>query len=141
MRCIREKLWQRPQLLLSRPADGLQLSRRLWFYSSTLPELIVDIVRFVDNNQPGWVECEFTDAEGRRHLIIEKVPGVTSENLDVGSKYPTPGAVRCVVLKRYEDETGRELVCISTASPWSIESTEGLSEFTVPAILITSVVE
>ena len=79
------------------------------------------------------------DAKGRRHLIIEKVPMVAVTNLDADSKYPTPGTVACEVLKRYRDETGLELAQVSTALPWSIESAEGLSEFTVLASLITSV--
>jgi hypothetical protein len=100
--------------------------------------LMVQIARFVDSHQPGWVECEFVDAEGRRHLIIEKVPVVTAEDLDADSEYPKSGTVRCEILKRYRDEKGQELVSITTARPISIESTEGASEFTVPANLIAS---
>ena len=55
----------------------------------------------VDSHQPGWVECEFVDAEGRRHLIIEKVPVVTAEDLDADSEYPKSGTVRCEIVKRY----------------------------------------
>jgi hypothetical protein len=64
---------------------------------------------------------------------------VTTEDLDADSDYPKPGAVRCEVLKRYQNERGQELVCITTKEPWDIESTEGASEFTVPARLIASV--
>jgi hypothetical protein len=99
----------------------------------------VQIVRFVDSHQPGWVECELVDAEGRRHIIIDKVPVLTGEDLDADSEYPTLGSVPCKVLKRYQDKNGRQLVCVSTARPTDIESKEGLSEFTVPASLVTSV--
>jgi hypothetical protein len=102
-----------------------------------MPDLMVQIVRFADSHQPGWVECEFADAEGRRHLIIEKVPVVTAEDLDADSKYPKPGTVRCQIIRRYRNEKGKEFVCITTDRPFGIESTEGLSEFTVPANLIT----
>ena len=98
----------------------------------------VQIVRFVDIHQPGWLECEFVDAAGRRHSIIEKVPVLTSESLDADSKYPTLGRVPCEVLRRCQDEGGRELLCVSTARPADIETKEGLSEFTVPASLMTS---
>lgn len=103
-----------------------------------MSDLMVQIVRFAVNNQPGWVECEFVDAGGRRHSIIEKIPVVTAEDLDADSEYPRPGTVRCEIIKRYRDEKGQELVCINTDRPICIESTEGLSEFTVPANLITS---
>jgi hypothetical protein len=99
----------------------------------------VQIVRFVHSHQPGWVECEFDDAEGRRHTIMDNVPILTLENLDADSRYPRPGIVRCFVLNRYQNDKGEELVRIGTGKPDGIESKEGLSEFTVPASRITSV--
>jgi len=98
----------------------------------------VQIIRFVDTHQPGWVECEFVDAEGRRHIIIDKVPVLSSNDLRADSEYPTLGSVPCEVLKRYQDGTGRDLVCVSTASI-GIESKERLSEFTVLAGSVTAV--
>jgi hypothetical protein len=36
-----------------------------------MKELAIQIVRCVDDrNQPGWIECEFTDVEGRRHGTV-----------------------------------------------------------------------
>jgi len=70
--------------------------------------LAVQIVRFVGSDFPGWVECELVDAEGRRHILKDKVPLFTVEVLDAGSKYPTPGTVLCEVLERYQDEQGQE---------------------------------
>ena len=46
----------------------------------------VQIMRYVDGHEPGWVECEFTDAEGRKHRIIDKVPIFTARPLDGASK-------------------------------------------------------
>jgi hypothetical protein len=65
--------------------------------------ICVQIVRFVDSHQPGWVECELVDAARPRHIIIEKVPVVTTKDLDANSKYPALGSVPCEVLKRYQD--------------------------------------
>ena len=96
-------------------------------------ELVVEIVRFVDDTQPGAVACEFVDAAGCRHTIIDKVPMFTVESLDAESQYPQPGVVRCVVLNRWLDATGRQVVRISTADPDVIESSEDLSEFVVLA--------
>lgn len=101
--------------------------------------LSVQIVRFADSYQPGWVECVFVDAARHIHTIIEKVPVVTAEDLDADSRYPTIGSVPCEVLERYQDEAGQELVCVSTAGPADIETQEGLSKFTVPAGLVTQV--
>jgi len=78
------------------------------------------------------------DAGGRRHSIIEKIPVVTAEDLDADSEYPRPGTVRCEIIKRNRDAKAQDFVCNNTDRPICIESTEGLSEFTVPANLITS---
>ncbi len=99
-----------------------------------LPEVVdlaVKIVRFVDEHQPGIVACEFIDAHGHHHTIIEKAPVLSVEVLDADSKYPRPGAARCVVLNSWRDTSERDLVRISTTHPYGIESSEGLSEFVV----------
>jgi hypothetical protein len=60
--------------------------------------LAADIVRFVDESQPGWVKCEFVDAEGQRHTLIDKVPIFTVDGLNETSEYPRPGQVRCELI-------------------------------------------
>jgi hypothetical protein len=96
-----------------------------------IENLAVQIVRFVDKHNPGIVECEFTDAEGRRHAFVDKAPIFTSEFLWVDSSYPKPGEMQCEVLARWRDANGRELARISTANPLGDETAEGLSEFVV----------
>jgi hypothetical protein len=103
-----------------------------------MQSLAVQIFRFVDSAFPGWVECELVDAYGRRHVLKDKVPIFTIEDLGADSKYPSPGSVRCEVAERYKNENGNELVRASTAKPDGVESTEGLSEFTVLASAVTS---
>jgi len=98
----------------------------------------VQIVRFVDSDFPGGVECELLDAVGRHHIIKAKVLIFTAQDLHAGSTYPTPGFVACEVIERYRNENGLELVRVSTVKPYHIESTEGLSEFTVSASLVSS---
>ena len=99
--------------------------------SPTVNNLAVEIVRYVRDDQPGWVACEFMDAEGRRHTIVDKVPVVSSEMLDASSQYPRPGFVGCTVLREWRDVNGRDLARVSTETPRWIESTEGLTEFVV----------
>ncbi len=48
----------------------------------------VEIVRFVDDSQPGWVECRLVDARGQEWLFVEKVPIVTSSDLTALTPYP-----------------------------------------------------
>jgi hypothetical protein len=101
--------------------------------------LAVQIVRFVDDCQPGVVACEFSDAAGRLHTLIDKVPIFSLEDclLDEKSDYPRPGVVRVEVMSRSRDVDGREVVRITTEIPDHVDSTEQLSEFSVFATQIS----
>ncbi len=63
----------------------------------------VEIVRYTDDHQPGFVECRLTDVTGRVWSFEEKVPVVTDDYLDAGSRYPCVGSVGCAVLGRDGD--------------------------------------
>jgi hypothetical protein len=92
--------------------------------------LEVQIVRYVDDSFPGWVECRFSGAAGRIHTLVDQYPTLTEEMLDESSQYPLPGTLHCEVLSRHSDSRGCELASIGTPG---VESTEGLSEFVVLA--------
>ena len=95
-------------------------------------ELAVQVVRFVsDEPQPGIVACEFVDADGRRHTLIDKWPMCGSKLLDAHSVYPQPGTIRCEELARWQDAVGREVVQVTLDRPDGLESCDGLSEFVV----------
>jgi hypothetical protein len=99
----------------------------------------IKIVRFADESQPGWVECEFSDATGRRHAFLEKIPVVTREELRRDSAYPRDGIVACEVVTTWIDQEGRSLTKIDTSRPWGVESKEGLAEFVVLSATLRSV--
>jgi hypothetical protein len=96
-----------------------------------MPAMRIIILRYTDDDQPGWVECELTDARGKRWLFHEKVPIVASNRLDRATQYPLPGLIRCEVLQRWRDEQGRESATVSTERPDHVESTDGQTEFEV----------
>jgi hypothetical protein len=98
-----------------------------------LAGIAVQIVRFVDDCQPGVVACEFVDADGRCHTLVDKIPIFTCELLDANSQYPQPGIADCEVLARWQDKAGRQLARVTTVRPFDIESTEGFAEFVVLA--------
>ena len=95
-----------------------------------MPALAVDIVRFVDEHQPGFVECRLLDAQGHTHCFIEKVPVVSTENLSSSSTYPRPGTIACQIVQRSMDGS-RQLLKVNTELPWHVESTTGATEFVV----------
>jgi hypothetical protein len=88
-----------------------------------MPRLRVLIVRFVDEYQPGIVECQFRDADGKMHSIVGKVPYFTGEDLWSDSEYPQPGTVECQVLA----SPVHQAVKITLAE----ETTDGRSEVVV----------
>jgi hypothetical protein len=92
-----------------------------------IADLKVAIVRFVDDYQPGIVECEFFDANGIRHTLINKIPIFTEKNLWLDSQYPQPGSAQCEILDRLSDGVGRACVTIRLAG----ETSDGRSEFIV----------
>jgi hypothetical protein len=105
-----------------------------------LGELALEIVRWVDDYQPGIVACEFGDAQGCHHTFIGKVPVFSTEDrLDANSTYPRRGALRCTVLSRWKNADGQELVRISVAEPDGEESTEGLHEFVVSSAQVSRI--
>jgi hypothetical protein len=93
--------------------------------------LLVKIARYVDDHQPGVVACEFTDADGHLHTIIDKIPIFTRDSLGPNSHYPHPGRVHCEVLGSFLDDDGRALVRIKLERSDHIESTKGLMQFVV----------
>ena len=91
-------------------------------------DLPVQIVRFVEEHQPPIVEAKFRDSTGCFHTFIDKSAIFTTDwGLDATSDYPQPGAIRCEVLGRSHDQSGREVVRVRT----EVESAASLSEFIV----------
>ena len=94
-------------------------------------DLVVQIVRFVQEHQPPVVACDFEDADGNCHTLIDKVLIFSNEWLTADSEYPQPGTVRCEVLDRWQDIDGQDVARITTNRPDHVESTKGISEFVV----------
>ncbi len=82
-----------------------------------MPFVSVQITRFVDEHFPGIVECELIDAAGDKHLFVEKVPVVSSENLCEESTYPCSGVIGCEVENEWLDDKNNRLAQISTDQP------------------------
>jgi len=78
----------------------------------------VDIVGFAEESFPGFVHCDFADADGNRHKFIEKIPVVTTQDLWSDSAYPQPGMMPCETVECFNDGEGRSLARILiTQSP------------------------
>jgi hypothetical protein len=99
-------------------------------YDLSMPDLRVQIVRFVDEEpQPGIVETQFRDAQGEVHSIIDKVPLFTSADLWSDSDYPQPGFIECRVLEQIPSATGN--LARITIENYHVELTDESSEFLI----------
>lgn len=98
----------------------------------------VQIVRFTNASQPGWVECVLRDASGREWLLADKVPIFTSAPLDASSNYPQLGVVACEIVHEWTDEHGLRRCIISTERPYGVETSGGDTQFEVFSDQITT---
>lgn len=103
-------------------------ARLHWF----VPIVKVQIVRFVEDHQPGFVECELCEADGGIQRFIDKIPMFTSRELWSDSEFPQPGWMRCKVSSRFVDREGLRVARISTVDPDRLESVDGRTDFVVP---------
>jgi len=101
-------------------------------------DLRVELTAFVDEHQPGFVRCHLIDANGQRHEFVDKLPVFTDLDLEASSTFPQPGSIRCTVLGRLQDGSGRDLIRISTGQPDRVESTQGQTEFVVPRAQVSA---
>ena len=98
----------------------------------------VQIVRFTDAHQPGFVECVLRDAVDREWVFSDKAPIFTSVLLDEKSTYPQPGSIACEIVREWIDEHGRKRCIIDTEQPWDIAAQTGETRFEVFCDQITT---
>ena len=101
--------------------DHAPIHRGLW---STVIEYISDF--------PGFVVCELIDLHGTLHQIIEKVPVLTSLEIDETSILPMQLTIPGIILEQAW-VNGQLCIRFGIAQPYSIASTTGLTEFWVLA--------
>jgi hypothetical protein len=90
------------------------------------------VVRWVaDEPQPGLVEAQLTDSDGRLWRFIDKEPifwpRVAVTRL---SQFPVAGAIRCQIIGHEVLADGREVVTVDTGRPDGVDS-EGVTIFRV----------
>ena len=94
-------------------------------------KVAVSIIAFAADHQPPIIEFLLRDAFGEEWRFHDKEAIVSLDYLDENSSYPVDGSLRCTVLKRYVDETGRALVVIDSMFPDSVDSLGEEHVFTV----------
>ncbi len=92
-----------------------------------------EVVRWVsDEPQPGWVEVRVTDVHGRQWTIFDKPSIFDCEGrIAPDASYPLDAGLACAVIEMVTWPDGREVLIVSTSTPWAVESEEGRTEFHV----------
>lgn len=81
----------------------------------------VVITRFVEENQPNFVEWRLTDIHGRERVFEGKCVYVTLEYLERDSVYPQPGSLGCTIVEELSDEAGKTFYRIDTYPEESLD--------------------
>ncbi|HEU4888071.1 MAG TPA: hypothetical protein VFV49_09310 [Thermoanaerobaculia bacterium] len=93
----------------------------------------VEITRWVDDHQPGFVEFRLVDAFGVSHYFVEKVPIISSASLTRDDDYPRRGELDCTLIAPPSLQDGVSVVTIDTTEPWDVTAVNGQSRFVVDA--------
>jgi len=91
----------------------------------------VRIARWVEDYQPGIVECELIDRLGKRSSFTIKLPVVTTEQLSSASEFPREGYLPCVAIASSSDDAGRDVIVVDTSLPLQEEADGGNTRFEV----------
>ncbi len=91
--------------------------------------LLITIEKVIDDAFPGWVECSLVDASGNHHIFHEKIPVVGTNKMNIESKCPCEGSIRCEV-GAMSPGGPAAMVVLNTAAIDGVESIDGVSEFT-----------
>jgi hypothetical protein len=80
-----------------------------------MPAVRATVLRWIsDEPQPGWIEVEFSDGDGRRWLVHDKPPIFVEPpgRFSAATSYPVPTLIPCQVLGRELSRDGEELVTV-----------------------------
>jgi len=94
-------------------------------YPHSVTAIRAEATRWVDDDQPGWVEIIIVDADGVRWVVVEKVPVLGDDSLTPEATYPRPTLVPCNA--EPGDEDGRVVVTLLH----DIEAEGGQTRFVV----------
>jgi hypothetical protein len=102
-----------------------------------MPKVACQVVRWVAGEpQPGLVEAQLTDSDGRLWSFIDKEPIFCSEWIGPRPTFPVDAAIRCQVIGHEILADGREVITIDTGSPDGVDSA-GTMIFRVPASAVS----
>ena len=64
----------------------------------------IEVLKLVDTDSPGWVECSLVDASGTEYRFVEKAPVVLVNHESHLAFLPRPGILACEIIRGDEGE-------------------------------------
>jgi hypothetical protein len=96
-------------------------------------------IRWVaDDPFPGLVEVSMTDAHGTDWRFVDKAPVFSVDALTAETTYPVDVIIACAEVQGATDPDGHELVVVSTATPWGLQTSDGWTRFEVSRTQLVS---
>ena len=89
-------------------------------------------MRWVSDDQPGWVEVELTDADGAVWSIVDKEPLFGDTSLTSRATYPRPLLLACDIVST--PAAG----LVEVALRHGVKSSDGTFRFVVPSASVHS---
>ena len=97
---------------------------------------MVDIIEYFQGDFPEYVLCQFYDVFGKKHYFNEKIPIVSSENINNTTILPKKGFIAGEFINK-----GDDLINFSSIKPYDIETIDGINTFCVKDYQIINEVE
>jgi len=87
--------------------------------------LRAEIVAWLDDHQPGFVRCRFSDRFGAEWFVDDKLPVVTAADLWPPFPFPQPAKLYVTVVEERLDMSGRPFAVVDLGLPSGLETTTG----------------
>ncbi len=88
------------------------------------------VLRWVSDDAPGWIEVGLVDADGQEHRIVEKVPVLTTRNITAASEFPAEFWLKA-------DTGAMNDKRVEVTFAYAVETTEGRSGIQVRTADVT----
>jgi hypothetical protein len=93
--------------------------------------LKIKITKYISNDFPGFIECSFTDAFNKQWKIIDKIPVLTTKNIDKNNNFPIEEKIEVEAEKESIDKNGNKLITININKPYGLKTINGENRFEV----------
>jgi len=93
--------------------------------------LMIQITKYISNDFPAFIECSFKDAHNIKQKIIDKVPVLTTKDINENTEFPIDINIPITIKNKLKDLNNKQILTINIEKPLGLESTDGETCFEV----------